>query len=522
MEQSQSDIIFFLLYPYYFFRLSEKEKEFRMKSFNSQKGQALILIVFGIVALIGFTALAVDGGRVFSDRRHMQNTADTSVMAAAMKYIRSNNDKSAAENEALTRANSNFQNRNIADPNNPPTVTVEFCKALSNDVCTPSTSSTDVQFIRVRIVSVVPMTFGRVLGRDTVTNIVEAVARVKGTAGPGPFTAGAGMYSVKGGNYDDCFKVLGSAGLAFHDTGIFVNCSGNDALSFGGSANIYMDANAQVVGCSDDLNFKISGTGKIDCHVPAHTVDESTFAGVPTTLPRPQCTTAGSHDSTNNVMYPGQFTSKSLKKDTVFMPGTYCFSGSLTLLAGANISGSGGTVRLVLSNNLDLKGSANHFSDLEIYADNSNFSITAQGGLTADRMRFFGEGNSSFIVQAQGSLTSGNIYIYSERGIIDISAGANTNITAPPQGDTFGGLLMYMPWNNPNNFVINGGSSSIWRGTLLMPKANVTYNGSAGFKLYGQVIAYTFKINGNTGGDIYYDSDYVYSPPPNPSITIYK
>lgn len=485
-----------------------------MKGFNSQKGQALILIAFGIVALIGFTALAVDGGRVFSDRRNAQNAADTSAMAAVVKYIRSNNDRTAAKSEAVQRAASNNYQTDASH-----TVTVEFCDEVSSSDPCPGEAANNPEFVRVRITSVVPMTFARILGRDTVTNVVQAIARAKGTGEPDPFTAGAGMYSTKKGNYNDCFKVLGSASLAFHNTGIYVNCSGSDALSFGGSANIYMDANAQVVGCSDDLNFQIKGTGKIDCGAIEHNVNKNTFAKVPTTLPRPTCSTAGSHDTTNNVMYPGAFTSKTLKKDTLLMPGTYCFSGPLSLIAGASIRATG-PVKLVLSNDLDLKGSANNFTDLEIYAKNSNFSIAAQGVLNADRMRFFGEGNSSFSVQAQGVLTSGNIYIYSETGQIDIQAGADVDITAPPQGDTFGGLLMYMPWDNPNDFILNGGSGNIWRGTILMPTAQVTYNGGSGFKLYGQVIAETFKINGNTGGDIYYDTTYVYSPPPNPSVEI--
>ncbi|MEW6286514.1 MAG: pilus assembly protein TadG-related protein [Chloroflexota bacterium] len=490
-----------------------------MKGFNSQKGQALILIVFGIVALIGFTALAVDGGRVFSDRRNAQNAADTSALAAAWKYIDSRNDRTAAITEGTQRAGSNGYQTD-ADS----TVEVVFCdtvKGTANECKLPN-GVNPAEFVRVRITSIVPMTFGRVLGRDKVTNVVEALARINGTLEAGPFTAGAGMYATKRGNYNDCFKVLGSAGLGLHDTGIFVNCSGSNALSFGGSANIYMDANAQVVGCSDDKDkFTIGGTGKIDCGATEQYVDENTFANVPTTLPRPTCSTPGSHDSTNNVMYPGAFTSKTLKKDTVFMPGIYCFSGPLSLIAGANISATG-PVKLVLSDSLEIKGNNNQFTDLEIYAYNSDFSVAAQGVLNANRMRFFGEKNSSFSVQAQGVLNSADIYIYSETGQIDIQAGAAVDITAPPQGDTFGGLLMYMPWNNPNDFMLNGGTGSIWRGTVLMPGAEVTYNGSSGFKLYGQVIAETFKINGNTGGDIYYDSDYVYSPPPAPSVEIQK
>ncbi len=72
---------------------------FKMKS---EKGQALILIVFGMVALIGFTALAVDGGRVFSDRRNAQNAADTAALAAALADI--HEDPAGFETKGLERA----------------------------------------------------------------------------------------------------------------------------------------------------------------------------------------------------------------------------------------------------------------------------------------------------------------------------------------------------------------------------------------------------------------------------------
>src|SRR4030095_15875807 len=60
-----------------------------MKKVNfTERGQALILIAFAMVALVGFAALAIDGGSVFSDRRHSQNTSDTSVLAAALDRVR--------------------------------------------------------------------------------------------------------------------------------------------------------------------------------------------------------------------------------------------------------------------------------------------------------------------------------------------------------------------------------------------------------------------------------------------------
>jgi len=50
---------------------------------QSQQGQALVLIIFGMVVLLGFTALAVDGSMVYADRRHAQNVTDTAALAGA-------------------------------------------------------------------------------------------------------------------------------------------------------------------------------------------------------------------------------------------------------------------------------------------------------------------------------------------------------------------------------------------------------------------------------------------------------
>lgn len=496
-----------------------------MKRINSQKGQALILIAFGIVALIGFTALAVDGGRVFSDRRNAQNAADTAAMAAALDEVYSQYQTTIGYEQAgMSRAKDNGY-ENDSDS----TVIVEFCNKVpvGDPPCNlPGVPTSKYgEYIRVRIVSIVPMTFGRILGRDFVTNRVEAISRVETNPNPPGTIPGAGMVATKKtGN--DCYVVLGSANLTFHDSGVFVNCDGNDALNISGSAYVYMDANAQIVGCSDNANDnppRIKGTGKIDCKVPQEDITKDTYKNIPTTLPAPTCSTPGQHDTTNNILTPGYHPTRNLSKNTTLMPGVYCFTGGsqLRTIGGANISGTG-LVQIVTTDDISLKGSANSFQNLEIYMTNANFTVAAQGVLTANRMRFFGVGNSSFGVDAQGELTSGDFYIYSERGTIDIQAGADVDITAPPSGDTFAGLLMYMPWDNPNDFVLNGGTNNTWRGLILMPTAQVTYNGGAGFKLYGQVIAETFRINGNSLGDIFYVSSDIFGDAKDPTIEITK
>src|SRR5512139_2848387 len=63
------------------------------KSNLSERGQAIVLIVLAIIALLGFTALAVDGSLVYSDRRWAQNAADASALAgagAAAEYLENN------------------------------------------------------------------------------------------------------------------------------------------------------------------------------------------------------------------------------------------------------------------------------------------------------------------------------------------------------------------------------------------------------------------------------------------------
>src|SRR5215216_6717288 len=103
-----------------------------MKPKLQEKGQALIMIALGAVVLFGFTGLAIDGSRVFSDRRHAQNAADTAALAAALSKIRADPPETGdtvAETAGLARAASNgFDNansivevNNCAEPNlNPP------------------------------------------------------------------------------------------------------------------------------------------------------------------------------------------------------------------------------------------------------------------------------------------------------------------------------------------------------------------------------------------------------------------
>ena len=67
---------------------------------NFERGQALVIITFAIIGLVGITGLAIDGGIAFSDRRHAQNAADTAALAGALAKI--NAQKTMTEYAART------------------------------------------------------------------------------------------------------------------------------------------------------------------------------------------------------------------------------------------------------------------------------------------------------------------------------------------------------------------------------------------------------------------------------------
>lgn len=71
-----------------------------MRTRQVQRGQAIVLVALVLTVLFGFVGLAIDGGRAYLDRRHLQGSVDGAALAAAYDYM-NNHDYSSAENAAL-------------------------------------------------------------------------------------------------------------------------------------------------------------------------------------------------------------------------------------------------------------------------------------------------------------------------------------------------------------------------------------------------------------------------------------
>jgi len=139
-----------------------------MKNYRSERGQALILIVFGIIAMVGLTALAVDGGATYADRRQAQNAADSAALAAALAKVRGDSQWQA---KALaTAATNGYTNDGVTS-----TVQV-YSPPISGPYATHPKKN---EYVQVIVTSHIDTSFARVIGIEQTTNVVQAVARAK-------------------------------------------------------------------------------------------------------------------------------------------------------------------------------------------------------------------------------------------------------------------------------------------------------------------------------------------------------
>ncbi len=132
-----------------------------------QKGQTLVLFAFALIALVGFTALAADGGRLLSLRRKTKMAADAGAMAAGYAW--------AANRDYSTKAQTVVAKNGL--PNATTTVeelSSEECAALVEDT-TPGAQCT---CFRVTVHAEEPSAFAQLVGLKALSATSSSVVHV--------------------------------------------------------------------------------------------------------------------------------------------------------------------------------------------------------------------------------------------------------------------------------------------------------------------------------------------------------
>jgi len=430
-----------------------------MRNKYSESGQALIIIALAAVVLFGFAALSIDGSRLFSDRRHAQNAADTSAMAAALAKTRGKDYNTAAQERATSNGYDNNGASNIV---------------VISATSTPKGKCPDKGLdIKVEITSYVKTTFAQILGWTQLKNVVYATARACDIAGGKPLYSGSSVWATKSGTCNgvssDSIVVQGSGhvqlfsggfGSASTDLSCFNLSGGNTELhneSPGGCASLITGALPPQPSNPFDMSHVQDPDNCLTNNQPEY---NASFDDPPADL---NITCAGNASVSGNTMSPGNYTGSFPPSGvTNLNPGTYCINGDFKL-TGGSLTGLG--VTIVMNNGtLDWNGQ-------------SEPHLTAPTSGPYQGLVIYAPPSNSVAIQA------------TKNNQISIEGSGNATVTGT-----------VLAQNLPCKFA---GSSQIQKQTL-------------------QFICYTWEMNGTGQAEIQYDASQFYNPLTPPSISLLR
>jgi hypothetical protein len=461
---------------------------------KSEKGQALVIIALAAVGLFAFTALAIDGSRVFSDRRHAQNAADTAALAAALAKIRTPNYPPNAPNAPDLAAIAAGEDRaesngyiTDADSN----VQVHICNETGLvPPCEGLPVGADLsEYIQVVIRLTTKTTFARIIGRTEVPSIVTAVARAK----PGSFTPPVdGMALAAMSEHDpDALIGHGNVSLDVIGGGVFVN---SDAAGCPGGA-MGVVGNGSYTAPAFEL---VGGPGAL-CQSGQPAIDESLVhqtGHIPpfADIEPPDITCEPTSGLNGNTFIPGTYGNIDIPGGTYnFADGNYCFTG------GVNVHGN---TNLIVNNANFLISSGEFVSNANGTFTCTNLLVHINGGTG---MRF----NGSTEIDCAG------VTFFATTGTVTWNGGVANTLSAPSTGD-YANLLIYMPSTNSSALSINGNAENSLTGSIIAVASPITIEGNTGtvagtFQLSSQIIGHTVDIGGNGAVTINYDPGALFS-----------
>jgi Flp pilus assembly protein TadG len=286
-----------------------------MFSKNKTKGQALILIAIAMAVLIGMTALAVDGGSAYVDRRSAQNAADTAALAAGFATASNNpNWRQAALNSAAQNGYANGS------------ANVEVYKCNETGASCGQYQG-NAEYIQVIITSTRSTFFGGLFGQNQITNRVQAIVRAR-AAQQGAMVNGNAVVALAP---HECRAITfqGNASMTLQNGGIFVNsdCANEAFFNASAAGNLYAPSLEAVGGVRYNPSSVHIPPGQIRTGVAQQPYP-------PSWLPDPSqfCNSSNTRSS-----LPGNN----------LAPGIYCLTGSLIVNGNQTISGDGVTIVLL-------------------------------------------------------------------------------------------------------------------------------------------------------------------------------
>jgi len=286
------------------------------------RGQALVIVALMLIVIFGFVGLAVDGGRLYWERRILQNAVDAAALAASDNYQDSVS-LSLSLHAAATEfaANEKIYGTASANPSWTATTTDISWTGTSDVMHVVFTSAGSVSAFDVSSSHRIGLAFMQVLGfapTTTVATVAEGHAKTGGTNGDAIVTLSQATCT---GGASNSIRVQGASGNITVTGGNVV--SNGSVVAGGGGINITGGSFSD--NCTSPVPAGVTATGTRTAGV-APLADPGFTPGSLTLWPAAQ--SAG----TNVVLQPGIYASNPGGAGGCYFmsPGVYQFNGGLT------------------------------------------------------------------------------------------------------------------------------------------------------------------------------------------------
>ena len=410
-----------------------------------EKGQALVLMALAFVGMLGFVALAIDGGMIYSDRRFAQNGADASSLAGGGAGALSMENShvlyqdfscsdsrvlaaiAAAKTAAINRAadNSFAIDTNISDKNG-----VEVDCGITNEWYGKDKHID----IKVDITKDTDSFFAHFVYNGPWRNSVEAVTRIRPRS---PMAFGNAIVALNdaacSGNSNGVI-FGGSSAMTINGGGVFSNgCLKGNGSGFGAEVN---DGNVSYV---DEATGTLSNISPAPSQAPT-VLPNSSYE-----MRTPDCSSLPARSQSGDTLLPGVYNKITLTNgELTLKPGLYCLTSS-----------------------------------------NTAFKILG------------------------GTLNGEHVTIYVLNGSISVSGNAEVSLSAPldspDPSPAIPGMLFQMGRGNTNTVNIEGTSASTFVGTIYSPDGDIVLEGTGDAssggedvtKFYTQLIGQDVTVTGN-------------------------
>ena len=427
---------------------------------NSERGQALILIMLSMVALLGFTALAVDGAMVYSDRRLVQNVADASSLAggaAAAKYMEDSGliynsffcgnevypAMQAAKVAAVNRAASNDFTMHLSGENRVETT----CGVVNRGFWVDKYIDVHTYITHDSPTSLVHFVYN-----GPVRNSVEAITRIRPRM---PLALGQ---AIVGLNNAACYgnqngvQIGGSSQTLVHGGGIFSNgCMGGDGSGF----SVTVDPGQVLyVGALEGTTTSISPP-------PARyqrPLPEASYQ-----VEVPDCSSLPARNMSSQMVAPGIYS---------LAPGVY---------------------NRIIMQNTD-----------QVHLDAGLYCIT---------------GSPAGVTATGGVFDGHDVTFYLTQGSFSISGGTQVNLSAPASvpdpSPALPGVLIYLAHGNSSVVSLEGNTTSYYLGSIYAPDGSISITGDSGtYPTFNtQLVGKNVFISGNATIEINFSDSQVYNVP---------